>query len=72
MNQNIIDYDVIDYIDFKQYKKDDKLYVTVTAEVRVVSFDNNKIKSKIIKDLNAPNLLKQLKNNKKQKQQKKR
>jgi len=50
MNENIIDYDVIDYIDFKQYKKDDKLYVTVTAEVRVVSFDNNKIKSKIIKD----------------------
>ena len=50
MNQNIIDYDVIDYIDFKDYIKDNKLYVDVTAEVRIVTFDNNKIKSKIIKD----------------------
>ncbi|MBQ9072062.1 MAG: hypothetical protein IJY25_02780 [Bacilli bacterium] len=50
-NENIIDYDVLDYIEFKDYKKDDKLYVEVTAEVRVVSFDNNKIKSKIIKDI---------------------
>lgn len=50
MNENIIDYDVIDYIDFNDYTKDNKLYVRVIAEVRIVSFDNKKIKSKIIKD----------------------
>jgi len=50
MNKDIIDYDVLDYISFKDYKKDNKLYVEVTAEVRIVSFINNKIKSKIVKD----------------------
>ena len=53
MNEDIIDYDVIDYIDFKEYKKDNKLHIKVTAEVRVVSINNNKIKSKIIKDTYA-------------------
>ena len=51
MNEDIIDYDVLDYIQFKDYEKDNKLYVEVTAEVRVVSFDNNKIKSEIIKEI---------------------
>lgn len=50
MNEDIIDYDVLDYVEFKNYKKQDKLYVEVTAEVRVVRFNNNNIKSKIIKD----------------------
>lgn len=50
MKENIIDYDVIDYTEFKDYKKDNILYVEVTAEVRIVSFNNNKIKSKIMKD----------------------
>lgn len=48
--ENIIDYDVLDYIEFNDYYKDDKLYVEVLAEVRIVSFDKNKIISKIIKD----------------------
>lgn len=49
-NENIIDYDVLDYINFKDYFKDNKLYVEVTAEVRIISIINNKIKSKITKD----------------------
>lgn len=51
MNENIIDYDVIDYIKFNDYKKDNKLFVEVEAEVRIVSIINNKIKSKKIKDI---------------------
>ena len=51
MNENIIDYDVLDYIDFKDYKKDNNLYVEVTAEIRIVRLENNKIKSKIKKDI---------------------
>ena len=49
-NNNIIDYDVLDYIEFKDYIKDDNLYIQVNAEVRIVSIKNNKIKAKIIKD----------------------
>jgi len=48
--ENIIDYDVLDYIEFKDYEKKGKLSVEVTAEVRIVTINNNKIKSKIIKD----------------------
>jgi len=50
MNENIIDYDVIDYIKFNDYIKNSKLHVEVLALVRIVTFENNKIKSKIIKD----------------------
>ncbi len=50
-NQNtIIDYDILDYLEFKEYTKNNKLYVDVLAEVRIVSFENNKITSKIIKE----------------------
>lgn len=47
---NIIDYDVLDYLEFKDYTKDNVLYVDVTAQVRIVTIENGKIKSKIIKD----------------------
>ena len=47
---NIIDYDVLDYLDFKDYVVHDTLYVEVLAHVRIVSFNNNKITSKIVKD----------------------
>lgn len=49
-SNNLIDYDVLDYIEFNDYINEDRLYVDVTAEVRIVRIDNNKIKSKIIKD----------------------
>jgi len=47
---NIIDYDVLDYISFKEIKKDNNLYVEVIAEIRLVYLIKNKIKTKYIKD----------------------
>ena len=44
-NPNVIDFDIIDYDEFKLIKDDD-LYVDVTFDIRVVSFINNKIVSK--------------------------
>jgi len=46
----VIDYDVLDYLSFKNYKKKDKEYVEVLAEVRVITYENNKIVSRIFKD----------------------
>ncbi len=43
---DIVDYDVIDFDDFKEFKKDDTLYVKVKAYVRIVRFINNKFVSK--------------------------
>lgn len=47
---NIIDYDLLDYIEFNDYIKNDLCYVNVTVEVRLVYYENNKIYSKIVKD----------------------
>lgn len=47
---NIIDYDIIDYIKFNDFKKDKKLCVEVTAEVRIIYFINGKLKSKLTKE----------------------
>lgn len=47
---NVIDYDVLDYIGFKDFTKDGKLYVEVAAQVRIVEYSNNKITSKIVTD----------------------
>lgn len=46
---NIIDYDIIDYIDFKEYTKDNKLHVKIKVEVRIMYLKNNKIIPKYIK-----------------------
>ena len=45
-DSNIVDYDVIDFDDFSEFKKDDTLYVKVKAYVRIVRFINNKFVSK--------------------------
>lgn len=45
---NIIDYDIIDYLDFNSYTKDNNLYIKVKANVRIVTILNNKISSKNI------------------------
>ena len=50
-NDNVIDYDVLDYLEFSDYTKDNILYVTVKACVRLVTCENGKIKSKIIQDI---------------------
>ena len=47
---NIIDYDVIDFDDFKSYKKNNDLYIDIDAYVRIVYFDNGKITSKYLEE----------------------
>lgn len=48
---DVIDYDVIDYIEFNDFKKDDGYYVSVKANVRIVYFKNDKIVSKMFDDV---------------------
>lgn len=47
---NIIDYDILDYLEFRDYKANGNMYVEVLAEVRIVYFNNNRLVSKTIKD----------------------
>lgn len=44
---NIMDYDLLDYLEFIDIKKDNNLYVKVKCEIRLVYLENNTIKSKI-------------------------
>lgn len=46
--ENVIDYDIIDYDEFKDYKKDNKSYVDVTAYLRVITIESGKLKSKYL------------------------
>ncbi len=50
---NIIDYDILDYLNFEEENNNIDFIVKVTAEVRIVTFDSGKIKSKIIKETYA-------------------
>ena len=47
---NVIDYDILDYTDFTSFKHNDKFYIRVEAEIRVVYFINDKIVVKLVKD----------------------
>lgn len=47
---NIIDFDILDYIEFNDFTKDNNKYIEVTLEIRVVFFENKKISAKIIKE----------------------
>lgn len=47
---NIIDFDVLDYLNFNDYEKNNNQYIEVLAEVRIVYYDNGKITSKITKE----------------------
>lgn len=47
---NIIDYDIIDYIEFNDHKENKKLLVDVTFDVRIVYYENNKIFSKEVRN----------------------
>ena len=47
---NIIVYDVIDFDDFKCYKKNYDFYIDIDAYVRIVYFDNGKITSKYLEE----------------------
>ena len=48
---NIIDYDIIDFDEFNEFNKDNYMYVKVKANVRVVYYENGSIKSKYIDDI---------------------
>lgn len=48
--EDIIDFDVLDYIEFNDFIKDNIQYIKVLAEIRVVYYNNGKIKSKIVKE----------------------
>lgn len=45
--KDIIDYDIIDYNEFKKYEKDNILYVDVNIDIRVVRYINGKIKTEL-------------------------
>lgn len=47
---NIIDYDILDYIDFNYYKKDKKEYIDVKIELRLMLYELGTIKHKYITD----------------------
>lgn len=47
---NIIDFDILDYIEFNDYNKNSIFYVDVKCEIRIVYYENNKIYSKIVND----------------------
>lgn len=49
-NDNIIDYDILDFLNFEDFEKEKNLYVKVKANVRIVSYENGKINSKTIND----------------------
>jgi len=48
--KDVIDFDIIDYIEFDSFNKNDNDYIKTLAEVRVVYYNNGKIESKYIKE----------------------
>jgi len=48
---NIVDYDILDYLSFKEYKQGNKVYILAEAEVRVITYKNNKIKAEYSKEI---------------------
>lgn len=49
-DNNVIDYDILDYLEFQEFYKNNKLYVKVKIEMRIVYYENKKIVSKYITD----------------------
>lgn len=48
--KNIIDFDVLDYIEFNNFTKKNNQYIKVLAEIRLIYYEMGKIKSKFIKE----------------------
>lgn len=49
--ENVIDFDILDYNSFNKYEKDNNIYVDTEMELRIISFESGKFKSKYIKDV---------------------
>lgn len=47
---NVVDYDILDYMSFDDYEQDDGYFVKVSVDIRVIYFENNKIFPKYIND----------------------
>ena len=48
--ENIIDFDVLDYLEFSDSRDNDNQYIKVRVEIRLVYFENGKITSKIVEE----------------------
>ena len=48
-NPNIIDYNIIDYLDFSKYQEDNNIYIKVKILIRFIKYDGEKIKAYIQK-----------------------
>lgn len=49
-NDKIIDYDILDYIEFNDYTRNNTMFVEIVSEIRLVYFENNNIYSKTTKE----------------------
>ena len=49
-NDDIVDYDILDFLSFEEYEKNGLLYVRVHANIRIVYYKNKKFVSKIINE----------------------
>ena len=45
---NIIDFDILDYMEFNDYKKDNNQFIEVTISLRIIYYEKSKIKPKYI------------------------
>ena len=45
--KNVVDFDIIDYNSYRIDKKDENLFIEVSLEIRIVRYEDNKLKSKI-------------------------
>ncbi len=48
--KDIIDFDILDYLEFNDYIKNDTQYIKVLTEIRIIRYDAGKIKAKITKE----------------------
>ena len=48
-NKFIVDYDILDYLDFEMLTKKGDTYVRVVVDIRIITINHNKLKSKITK-----------------------
>lgn len=48
---NIVDYDILDYLSFNDFNRNNKPHVQVKTYVRIIYYENNKLISKYIDDV---------------------
>lgn len=48
--EEVIDFDILDYLEFEDFEKDKESFIRVKAEVRIISYNKNRVSSKIQKE----------------------